>query len=114
MYIATTQAIASETSVTITETCSLDPTASSASCVQTINADGYGQQIARTTAFNITGQYYYQYDVSVTAGANKLKNNGACSAEKSSHSGAASVSPVRGTIVMGAVVLTILGMAVML
>ena len=112
MYMATTEAIYSETSATITESCSLDSAAKSAACVQTIDAGNYGQDIASTTSFVLTSQYYYTYAVGVTAGVKKLGSGGSCSA-KGSSSGAATVG-LQGTLTMGAVLLGTLGLLVVL
>ncbi|KAK5125085.1 hypothetical protein LTR08_005447 [Meristemomyces frigidus] len=113
VYIATTQAIVSETSATVTESCALDSAALSAACVQTIVADGYGQHNAITSSYNLTGQYYYQYNVAATAGVKKLDNGGTCKAAGSSSSGAAGAS-IQGALAMGAVVLAILAVAMVL
>lgn len=110
VYIATTPAVYSETSVTITESCNLDSSASSAACTQTIVADGYGQSVATTTSFNLTGQYFYQYNVAATAGVKKLDNSGTCDASGSS-SGAASLG-LQGTLAMAAVIFATLGMVI--
>ena len=112
MYMATTEAVYSETSATITESCSLDSAASSAACVQTIGENNYGQNIASTTSFNLTAQYYYTYAVGVTAGVKKLGGDGSCSA-KGSSSGATTVG-LQGTLVKGAVLLATLGMVIVL
>lgn len=110
VYIATTPAIVSETSATVTESCSLDPAASSAACVQTIVANGYGQNVATTSSFNLTGQYYYQYAVAATAGVKKLDASGTCDAS-SSKSGATGIG-LRDTLTLGAVLLA--GLAVIM
>lgn len=91
IYIATTEAIYSETSATITETCTLDSARTSASCVQTIAESNYGQGVARTTSFNLTGSDYHQYDVEATAGSAKLDDDGVCST-----SGAVGISGMLG------------------
>lgn len=87
VFAVTTPAIYSETSVTIVETCALDSSASSASCVQTIEGAGYGQSNVMTKAFNLTGQYYRHYQVAITAGADKLGGSGTCSANAAARRG---------------------------
>ncbi|KJX93366.1 hypothetical protein TI39_contig4329g00003 [Zymoseptoria brevis] len=77
-YIATTPAIYSETSATITQSCALDKAALSASCVAEIAAGGYGNDIRSTVSYNLTGNDYYQYDVKVTKGAERTAGGGAC------------------------------------
>ncbi|EME44602.1 hypothetical protein DOTSEDRAFT_72154 [Dothistroma septosporum NZE10] len=77
-YIVTTPAIYSETSATYTESCTLDPENSSALCTATILAGQFGQDIATTISYNLTGTNYYQYDVQITAGADHTANGGAC------------------------------------
>ena len=113
--MATTEAIVSETSATIIESCALDPVALSASCSQTIIANAYGPMNAVTHIYNLTGQYYYQYDVLATAGVHKLdnpkKNAKTCKAVSSNSSAS---NTVQGTVVMVIIVLSILGIAVLL
>ncbi|SMR60805.1 unnamed protein product [Zymoseptoria tritici ST99CH_1E4] len=77
-YIATTPAIYSETSATITQSCALDKAALSASCVAEIAAGGYGNDIRSTVSYNLTENDYYQYDVKVTKGAERTAGGGAC------------------------------------
>ena len=105
-YAATTPAIFSETSATITESCSLDTSATSAVCVQTVSAGGYGQNIATTISFDLSSQYYHQYQVAITAGAHKLANGGTCKAKSKS---AAPVGATISVIVMSATVLVSVG-----
>ncbi|KAK4550532.1 hypothetical protein LTR36_000111 [Oleoguttula mirabilis] len=113
VYIVTTEAVFSETSATITESCSFDNAASSAACVQTIFADGYGQNVATTTSFNLTGQYYHRYAVEATAGVKKLDGTGSCSGSGSSSSSASNIG-LQGTLAMAAVIVTTLGMVIVL
>jgi len=115
MYAATTPAIFSETSGTVTESCSLDAGASSAACVQTMVASGYGQNIVTTTAFNLTGQYFYQYQVAITAGANKLAGGGSCKAGNHGKSGAAARVDAAGSVLtLGAGLVLGIGAVIML
>ena len=110
-YVATTPAIFSETSATITESCSLDTAATSAACMQTVSAGGYGQDIATTTSFDLAGQYYHQYQVAVTAGVHKLANGGDCKAVKKS---AAPVGASVSVVAMGVTLLMGVGAVLIL
>lgn len=88
----------------------LHSAASSAACVQTVVADGYGQSNAYTTSFNLTGHYYYTYAVEATAGVKKLDSGDSCTASGSS-SGASS-HDLSGTL--GVATLIIASLAVLI
>ncbi|KAI7543703.1 hypothetical protein KC331_g7245 [Hortaea werneckii] len=106
VFKATTEAIYSETSATITESCDLHTAESSAQCYQTIAESNYGRDNLKTISFNLTGTAYYEYDVEATAGVNKLGDEGSCST-----SGAGSTVGMFG---LGAMALGTLGLAIVL
>lgn len=82
----------------MTESCSLNSAALSASCVATIAANMFGQANAKTISYNLTGNDYYQYAVQVTKGASRTADGGSCLAETS---GAPGTSTGRaGSVVM--------------
>jgi len=110
MFAITTEALFSETSATITESCSIDPSATVALCTQTIQASGYGQANAVTTAFNLTGNNYHQYQVAITAGTKKLSGSDQC---KAVQGGAASTTP-SSVLMIGAGLLAGVGAVLML
>lgn len=84
-FIITTPAIYSETSATITESCSLDYVKETAECVQTVMAEVYNDAIATTVRKNVTGTAFGNlvYDVEVTKGAGKTEGGGSCSVHAS-------------------------------
>lgn len=67
----------------VTESCRLDSAASSASCIETIVAGQYGNDISKTVSFNLTGTNYYRYQVAITEGAKHTSSGGACLAHVS-------------------------------
>ncbi|KXS95174.1 hypothetical protein AC578_11154 [Pseudocercospora eumusae] len=82
-YMATTAAIYSETSAIVTESCRLNNVESSASCIETIVAGQYGNDISKTVSFNLTGTDYYRYQVAITGGTKHTSSGGACLASVS-------------------------------
>ncbi|CZT20372.1 uncharacterized protein RCC_06232 [Ramularia collo-cygni] len=100
-YIATTAAIYSETSATMTESCALNSAATSASCVATIALNGFGQANAKTISYNLTGTDYYQYAVQVTKGASRTAGEGSCLAQVSRASGSSMDGGSRSVLVLG-------------
>lgn len=92
-YLVTTPAIFSETSATVTESCHLDTLRVSAQCEATIIASQYGNSIATTTAYNLTGLDYHVYDVLLTAGAAKTLGDGVCQKNAASQAVAAVPAP---------------------
>lgn len=80
----------------MTESCSLNKAALSASCVATIAANMFGQANAKTISYNLTGNDYYQYAVQVTKGASRTADAGSCLAEDKIN-GASGISSVGST-----------------